>query len=114
MYTYAVGAASPAPSLAGRVCEPSSTTAGATGVPGLLLLDFSRLKTLLILFTYFPRLMRRSPPLPSAGPKSPGVDMMLLQTTLLRRPTIINTSDAGARAIEQELGVQRRGAVAVR
>jgi hypothetical protein len=33
------------------------------------------LNTLLILFTYFPKLMRRSPLIPSAGPDPAGVDI---------------------------------------
>lgn len=53
--------------------------AGVDGVLLLLLLDFSRLKTLLILFTYLPRLLRRSTSLAafgSAGPALAGGDMV--------------------------------------
>jgi hypothetical protein len=52
---------------------------GAVGVDAaLLLLDFSLLKTLLILFTYFPRLLRRSTSFVlsgSAASDALGVDM---------------------------------------
>ena len=53
---------------------------GAVGVDvALLLLDLSLLNTLLILFTYFPRLLRRSTSLVlsagSAAPDALGVDM---------------------------------------
>lgn len=41
-----------------------------------VVVGFSRLKTLLILLTYFPRLLRLSTSLTSDGPEAAGVDMM--------------------------------------
>ena len=59
----------------------SKTGAGVEGAAGLegvstLLDDFSRLKTLLMRFTYLPKLLRRSASLCSGGLEPPGVDMM--------------------------------------
>jgi hypothetical protein len=47
-----------------------------TSLPVPVLVDFSLLNTLLILFTYFPKLMRRSPLFPSAVPDPAGGDMV--------------------------------------
>jgi hypothetical protein len=74
--TYAAGAAA---SFA-VCCSWLVTAEGATGVTtSLVLLDFSLLNTLLILLTYFPKLMRRSPFFPSPVPVPAGADIVTSQ-----------------------------------
>lgn len=82
-----------------RVCCSGTYAAGATsffstagvaaaGVPeadGTLLLDFSLLNTLLIRFTYLPKLRRRSAPSKPADVGSLGLDMVLAMVLAMAR-----------------------------
>lgn len=84
MGTYATVAASSLVSTLGAGVE------GAAGVDEALpLLDFSLLKTLLILFTYLPRLFLRSTSLVSGVADSAGVD-------ILKEVQWVGTGDSGA------------------
>lgn len=65
------------PSTLGAGVEAVAGVAPAASDPvALLLLGFSFLNTLLILFTYLPKLRRRSASLVSDGPAPDGVDMV--------------------------------------
>lgn len=62
---------------AGAVAEAEAAVEDLVAVVVVVVVvGFSRLKTLLILLTYFPRLLRLSTSLTSDGPEAVGVDML--------------------------------------